>query len=63
MSMPDVKIIYSFKIKNMLELQGFKPLLETDNPRKKNYKCWLFEASPALLEAFDRILREEGHNG
>lgn len=61
MSMPDVKVIYSFKIKNMLELLGFKPLLETNNPKNEKYKCWLFEATPALLEAFDKILREEGH--
>ena len=59
MSMPNVKIIYSFRIKNLLELKGFQPMYETDNPKNKKYKCWMFEATPALLEAFDELLREE----
>ena len=55
----DTKIIYSFRIKNLLEIQGFKPILETNNPYKSGFKCWIFEATPDLLKAFDELLRKE----
>lgn len=58
MSKADIKIVYSFKLKNLLELKGFVPLLETENPKKKQYKCWVYEATPAFLEAFDELVRE-----
>ena len=57
------KIVYSFKIKNMLEMKGLKPLLETDNPRYKGLKCWVFEASPAFWQAFVEVAGKEGYNG
>lgn len=57
------KVVYSFRIKNLLELKGFKPILETDNPRYNGYKCWLFEATPAFLQAFVEVAGKEEKNG
>jgi len=59
----NTRIIYSFRIKNLLELRGFKPLLETNNPKVNNYKCWVFEATPAFEQAFIEIAGREDYNG
>lgn len=60
----NTKTIYSFRIKNLLELRGFKPLLETNNPKYEGYKCWVYEASPAFLKAFEEVaFRKEGQDG
>lgn len=63
MQITDVRTIYSFRIKNLLELRGFKPLLETDNPRMRGYKCWVFESTPAFEEAFVEIAGKEDYDG
>lgn len=34
-----IKTVYSFRVKNLLEVRGFKPILETDNPMKEGFKC------------------------
>jgi len=61
MQKTNTKMIYSFRIKTLLELKGFKPILETDNPKYQGYKCWMFEATPAFLEAFEEVaFRKEG---
>ena len=57
------KIIYSFKLKNILEMKGFKPLLETDNPRYEGLKCWVFEATPAFMTAFIEVAGREDYHG
>lgn len=59
----NTKTIYSFKIKNMLEMRGLKPLLETNNPRYEGLKCWVFEASPAFWQAFLEIAGREDYHG
>lgn len=63
MQITNTRTIYSFRIKNLLELRGFKPILETNNPRIEGYKCWVFEASPALEQAFIEVAGKEGYNG
>ena len=63
MQITDTRTIYSFRIKNLLELRGFKPVLETNNPRIEGYKCWVFEASPAFEQAFVEVAGKEGYNG
>ena len=61
MQTTDTKVVYSFRIKTLLELRGFKPLLETNNPKYEGYKCWVFEASPAFEEAFIEVAgKKEG---
>lgn len=59
--MPNYKMIYSLRIRNLLAVMGFTYIKEVDNPQKEGFKCWLYEETPAFLEAFDRILTEGGH--
>ena len=63
MQITDTRTIYSFRIKNLLELRGFKPLLETNNPRIEGYKCWVYEASPAFEQAFVEVAGKENYHG
>jgi hypothetical protein len=63
MRIPKTKTVYSFRIHTKLMLMGFKPLLEMDNPKKTEFKCWVYEASPAFFEAFDLIMKEVKANG
>lgn len=63
MQITNTRTIYSFRIKNLLELRGFKPILETNNPRIEGYKCWVFEASPAFEQAFVEVAGKEGYHG
>ena len=63
MQITDTRTIYSFRIKNLLEIRGFKPVLETDNPKYKGMKCWIFEASPAFEQAFVEVAGREDYHG
>lgn len=56
----NLKTVYSFRIKNLLEIRGFKPILETDNPKVEGYKCWIFEETPAFLEVFEEVVSKKG---
>jgi hypothetical protein len=33
------------------------------NPKDIRFSCWVYEATPEFLEAFDKLLKEAGHNG
>lgn len=61
MSKQNFKIIYSLRIHLKLQEMGFKYLTEMKNPQNMRFNCWVYEATPQLLEAFDNILtsREE----
>lgn len=58
MSKQNFKIIYSLRIHLKLQEMGFKYLIEMKNPQNMRFNCWVYEATPQLLEAFDNILRE-----
>ena len=58
MSKQNFKIIYSLRIHLKLQEMGFKYLTEMKNPQNMRFNCWVYEATPQLLEAFDDILRE-----
>lgn len=58
MSKQNFKIIYSLRIHLKLQEMGFKYLTEMKNPQNIRFNCWVYEATPQLLEAFDNILRE-----
>lgn len=60
MSKQNYKIIYSLRIHLKLQEQGFKYLTEMKNPANMRFNCWVYEATPQLLEAFDTILQEIG---
>jgi len=55
----NIKIVYSFRIKNLLLLNGIKPLAEVNNPVKEGYKCWIFENDDFFQKTFNRILSED----
>lgn len=42
---------------------GFQYITEMRNPKDVRYSCWVYEATPEFLEAFDKLLKEAGHNG
>ena len=54
----EVQEVYSFRVKNLLVLQGFEPIMEVDSPKKAGFKCWIFEATPAFLDAFEGIMKQ-----
>lgn len=56
MSKQNFKIIYSLRIHLELQEMGFKYLTEMKNPQNMRFNCWVYEATPQLLEAFDNIL-------
>ena len=56
MSKQNFKIIYSLRIHLKLQEMGFKYLTEMKNPQNMRFNCWVYEAAPQLLEAFDNIL-------
>ena len=58
MSKQNFKIIYSLRIHLKLQEMGFKYLTEMKNPQNMRFNCWVYEATPQLLEAFDSVLRE-----
>ena len=62
MSKLNVKIIYSLKIHMALQAQGFECKLEMKNPKHNHFNCWVYDASPELLAAFDALLREGERN-
>lgn len=56
MSKQNFKIIYSLRIHLKLQEMGFKYLTEMKNPQNMRFNCWVYEATPRLLKAFDNIL-------
>ena len=58
---PKFKRIYSIRIKQELKKMGFEPVTEADNVQKPGFVCWVYEASPAFLNAFtEAIGKKEG---
>ena len=61
---PKFKRVYSIRIKQELKKMGFEPVTEADNVQKPGFICWVYEASPAFLEALDRVISgKEEKNG
>lgn len=60
MSKQNYKIIYSLRIHLKLQELGYRYLTEMKNPANIRFNCWVYEATPELLEAFDNILQENG---
>lgn len=57
----EIKIIYSLKIHLALQKLGFNYLTEMRNPMNKFFNCWVYEATPALLKEFDRLVSEDSY--
>lgn len=54
----EIKIVYSLRVHLKLQQMGFKYVSEMKNPRNDKLNCWVYEVTPAFLEAFDLILKE-----
>ena len=54
--MPSTKIVYSLRIHMELQRMGFHYEVEMRNPKNQHLNCWVYEATPELLEAFDKII-------
>ena len=63
MSNQKLKIIYSLRIHLALQQQGFVYLTEMKNPQNMRFNCWVYEATPERLAAFDALLKEDQNNG
>lgn len=57
------KVIYSLRIHLYLQEKGFFPLSEMKNPKKPQFNCWVYEASPEFLEVFSAYLEENCEGG
>ena len=53
----NTKIVYSLRVHMELQRLGFIALNVMPNPYKKSLKCWVYEATPDMLEAFNRLMR------
>lgn len=53
-----LKIIYSLRIHIALQQQGFSYITEMKNPHNQYLNCWVYEETPALLAAFDALVKE-----
>lgn len=57
MSNTKFKIIYSLQIHIALQAQGFTHETEMKNPKNPRFNCWVYEETPELLKAFDKLVR------
>lgn len=58
MSNQDFKVVYSLKIHIALQKKGFQYLTEMKNPNDNRFNCWVYEATPEFLKAFDAFIKE-----
>ena len=52
------KTVYTLRVRQQLKDFGIEPILEKDNIKKPGYKCWVYEATPAFLSAFNKVVNE-----
>ena len=53
-----IKIIYSLRIHIALQQLGFAHMTEMKNPQHPHLNCWVYQETPALLKAFDSLVKE-----
>jgi hypothetical protein len=53
-----VKIVYSLRIHIGLQQLGFSYMTEMKNPKNPHLNCWVYQETPALLKAFDSLVKE-----
>lgn len=54
--MPNTKIVYALRIHVELQRRGFNYITEMRNPKNPHLNCWVYEATPEFMEAFDEIM-------
>lgn len=62
MSNQNVKIVYSLSMHIVLQKMGFSYLVEMKNPNNQKFNCWVYEATPDFLAAFDAIIKGADRN-
>ena len=62
MSNQNVKIIYYLSMHIVLQKMGFSYLVEMKNPNNQKFNCWVYEATPDFLAAFDAIIKGADRN-
>ena len=55
------KIIYSLKLHIALQAKGFSAQTEMKNPNNSRFNCWVYEETPEFIQAYDSLLKKEGH--
>ena len=53
-----IKIVYSLRIHIGLQQLGFSYMTEMKNPTNPHLNCWVYQETPALLKAFDSLVKE-----
>lgn len=48
-------VVYTRRIAYELRKQGFRILRTDINPSHPQYECWVFEASPKMIAAFEKL--------
>lgn len=56
--MRKTKIVYTLRIHTQLQLLGIPYLIEMKNPKDNRFTCWVYEDTPELAAAFEKIMRE-----
>lgn len=56
------KIIYSLQVHIQLCWRGYSPIYEMKNPHNPCFNCWVYEATPDFLAAFDAIIKGADRN-
>lgn len=56
------KIIYSLKLHIALQGLGFVMQTEMKNPKNPRFNCWVYEETPEFTQAYDSLLKKEGHS-
>lgn len=54
--MPKYKIIYSLRIRCLLQEKGFEPLVEMENIYKPHFKCWQYLNTPEFEKTLSEIM-------
>lgn len=60
MSNQNLKIVYSLRMHIELKNKGFHCLTEMPNPQNTRFNCWVYEATPEFMKAFDEYIRRTG---
>ena len=56
------KIVYSLRLHVALQQQGFVHITEMKNPQNPHLNCWVYEATPRFIAAFEALMGEVGRN-
>ena len=52
------KVVYSLRIFIKLNDLGFQPKATMPNPNNNKLNCWVYEATPDFLAAFEALVGE-----